>query len=83
MAKLKEKKEPYGARQSTPEAGAVANAKASALQTLERLPADVTYDDIMYELYVLQKLERGYDDVRDKKTISHKDAGKRLHRWLK
>lgn len=83
MAKLKEKKQTYGTRGRTSQASTIADAKAAALQTLEKLPGDVTYDDIMYELYILQKIERGHEDIAGKKTLSHKEAKKRLHRWLK
>jgi len=37
----------------------MAPAKKSAQQLLERLPDDADWDDIMYELYVKQKIERG------------------------
>ena len=60
----------------------ISNARASALHALEKLPGDVTYEDIMYELYVLQKIERGQEDTRQRKTISYKEVKKRLNRWL-
>jgi len=83
MAKVKEQQGVYRARRVGPESAGISNAKASALYTLEKLPRDVTYDDIMYELYVLQKIERGQEDMRQRKTVTHKDAKKRLQRWLK
>ena len=83
MAKVKEQQGAYRARQDMSESETISNAKTSALHALEKLPGDVTYDDIMYELYVLQKIERGQEDVRQRKTVSHKDAKKRLRRWLK
>ena len=83
MAKLKEQQTAYRAKEGVQGSDRISNAKASALNALEKLPGDVTYDDIMYELYVLQKIERGQEDVRQRKTVSHKDAKKHLQRWLK
>ena len=83
MAKVKEQQSVYRAKRDTFESEMILNAKTSALHALEKLPGDATYDDIMYELYVLQKIERGHDDIRQRNTVSHKDVKKRLHRWLK
>ncbi len=83
MAKVKEQQGLYRAKREISGSETISNAKASAIQALERLPIDVTYDDIMYELYVLQKIERGQDDVNRKKTLAHKEVKKRLDRWLK
>ncbi|MGO9480197.1 MAG: hypothetical protein ACLP05_00255 [Candidatus Kryptoniota bacterium] len=83
MAKVKEHESVYRARRGISGSETISNAKASALHALEKLPGDATYDDIMYELYVLQKIEGAEEDVRRGKTVSHVDARKRLHRWLK
>ncbi|HUI29679.1 MAG TPA: hypothetical protein VLX91_05645 [Candidatus Acidoferrales bacterium] len=83
MAKIKEQQGVYRAKRDMSESEMISNAKASALHALEKLPGDATYDDIMYELYVLQKIERGQDDVRKRRTVAHKEVKKRLHRWLK
>lgn len=83
MAKLKEQQTAYRAKENVQGSDRISNAKVLALRALEKLPSDVTYDDIMYELYVLQKIERGQEDVRRGKIVAHKDVKKRLHRWLK
>ena len=53
------------------------NAKDSARQLIDQLPDSATYNDIMYELYVKQKIEQGMQDSRDGKITSHEDIKKR------
>jgi predicted transcriptional regulator len=56
----------------------MATAKKSAQQLLDRLPEDAGWDEIMYELYVRQKIERGKQAVADGRTVSHNEARRRL-----
>ena len=58
-------------------------AKKATLELLERLDDDVTFEDIMYELHVLQKIERGLEDVDQGHVTPHEDAKDRLGEWLK
>lgn len=53
------------------------NAKDTARQLIDKLPDTATLNDIMYELYVKQKIERGLQDSREDKIISHEDVKKR------
>lgn len=48
-------------------------AKQAAKALIERLPEQVSWDEIMYELYVKQKIEAGLADVRAGRTVSHED----------
>lgn len=57
--------------------------KEAALSLISRLDDHASYDDIMYEMYVLQKIERGEKDIVDGKTFTHEEAKKRLGKWLK
>jgi predicted transcriptional regulator len=59
------------------------SAKKTTLELVERLDEDVTYDDIMYELYAIQKIERGLRDAEEGRTMSHNEAKDRLSQWLK
>lgn len=56
----------------------MASAKKSAQQLLERLPDDAGWDDIMYELYVKQKIERGQEAAADGGTVPHAEVRRRL-----
>jgi predicted transcriptional regulator len=63
--------------------GSKKNPKQAALNAIEHLKDSASYDEIMYQVYVLQKIERGREDVRAGRTVSHDEAKERLSRWLK
>lgn len=48
-------------------------AKEAARQILEHLPDQATWNDIMYELYVKQKMEEGLADIEADRTIPHEE----------
>ena len=50
----------------------VHSAKQEAIQTIERLPDDVPLDEIVYRLYVLNKVQQGV----------HVDAGEVSRRFM-
>ena len=58
------------------------SAKQASLRLIERLEDDVSFEDIIYELYFLQKVERGLQDVKDGKTIPHEEVRKEFEKWL-
>lgn len=45
---------------------------------LKDLPEKVEVEDVMYRLYLLQKIEAGEKDFAEGKTLPHKDAFERL-----
>lgn len=49
-------------------------AKQAARQIIEHLPEQASWDQIMYQLYVKQKIEAGLADVRAGRTISHDEV---------
>lgn len=53
-------------------------AKETARQVIERLPDQASWEDILYELYVKQKIEVGLAEVTEGKTVTHEDAKRRL-----
>lgn len=52
--------------------------KEMAREVIEHLPDTATFDDLMYEFYVRQKIETGLKAVNEGRTISHDEAKKRL-----
>jgi predicted transcriptional regulator len=52
--------------------------KEEARRLVERLPEGATWDDIMYELYVKQKIEAGLRASREGRSIPHQEAKRRL-----
>ena len=45
------------------------NIKEEARRLLERLPDNVTWDELMHEIYVRQTIEAGLADSRAGKTV--------------
>lgn len=48
--------------------------KNEAHTIIDRLSNDAEWEDLMYEIYVREKVERGLTAVREGKTISHEQA---------
>jgi predicted transcriptional regulator len=49
-------------------------AKESARQLIDHLSDKASWDDIMYELYVKQKIEAGLKAADEGRTVSHEEA---------
>lgn len=57
------------------------NISKAKLETLFKgLPENVDTEEVMYRLYLLQKIEAGERDIQEGRTLSHKDAVERLSR---
>lgn len=54
------------------------NIKAKVREALETLPDDASWDDVMYRLYVRQKIEAGLRDVDEGKTVSVEEVRRRF-----
>jgi predicted transcriptional regulator len=52
-------------------------AKEQAVDSISRLPSDVTWQDIIYCLYVKRKIEEGIKAADDGRILSHEEV-KRL-----
>lgn len=45
--------------------------KEEAMQLISRLPEEVTWEDIMYRLYVKEKIEAGIKAEEEGRIVSH------------
>jgi predicted transcriptional regulator len=52
--------------------------KKIAIQTLSNMSDTVSWNDVMYTLYVKQKVEAGLDVAKEGNTVSHEEAKARL-----
>ena len=52
--------------------------KEEAKKIIDDLPNEATWDDIMYKLYVRQKIERALQQAENGEIISHEEVKKRL-----
>jgi predicted transcriptional regulator len=50
---------------------------------LDRLPDDATLEDVQYQIYVLQKIRAGEEDIEAGRTVPHDEVMKDLDQWLK
>jgi predicted transcriptional regulator len=52
--------------------------KQTAHELIDHLPDQATWDDVMYSLYVRQKIEEGLKDVEAGRVVTHEEAKRRL-----
>ncbi len=54
------------------------SAKKQALEMICKLPEKVTWDDIMYEIYVRKKIAMGIKAADEGKVVPHEEVKKRF-----
>lgn len=52
--------------------------KQQIRELVERLPDDVDWERVQYELYVLSKIEAGLEDVRQGRMVPHDEVKRRF-----
>lgn len=57
------------------------NPKQNALEAIQQLPDTVDYDEIVYRLYVLNKINQGMKDVDEGKGISQEELAREIEQW--
>jgi len=57
------------------------SAKQEALQAIQQLPDNVNFDEIVYRLYVINKVHQGMKDVEKGNTISHEELKREIEQW--
>jgi len=55
-----------------------ANLKAEARRLVDQLPEDATWEDLMYEIYVRQKIEAGLKASDEDRAIDVEEVRKRF-----
>lgn len=56
--------------------------KDKVAELIHHLPEDTTLEDIQYHLYVLEKISKGQQSIKDGKGISNEEAKARLSKWI-
>jgi len=54
--------------------------KQAVRELLERLPDDCTLDDVLYHLYVLQRVAQGRSEAKSEQLIPHEEVERDLRR---
>lgn len=57
-------------------------AKQQVFELIKDLPEEVDVDEIMYRLYLRQKLETAEKDVREGRIISHEEVVRETSEWF-
>ena len=52
-------------------------------RTIDRLPDDLTVDQIINELILLDKIDQGLNDANQGKVYSTEEVKNKLNKWLK
>jgi len=55
--------------------------KQEALQAISTLPDNTPIDEIMYRLYVIDKVRKGQEAIKDGRTISTEELKKEISTW--
>lgn len=55
--------------------------KQDALESFQRLPDDVDVDEMMYQLYVIDKLHKSREAIKQGDVISHDDLKQEMKLW--
>ena len=55
--------------------------KNEALAAISALPEDSSADDIMYRIYVIDKIQKGREAAAEGKTITIEEIEKEVHSW--
>jgi predicted transcriptional regulator len=57
--------------------------KEKLIEAIKKLPEGFTIEQVIEELVLLDKIEKGVEDIDQGKIYSSKEAEKRLSKWLK
>ncbi len=55
--------------------------KTQAIEAIQTLPDNASIDDIMYRLYVIDKIEQGKTAMRANKTITVAELKNEIAQW--
>jgi predicted transcriptional regulator len=60
----------------------MATTKEEILQLIQKLPADVTSEDIQYHIYVREKIGKGLKDFEAGRVLSQAQVEEKMAKWL-
>lgn len=50
-------------------------------RALEEMPNDVSFEEVMERIFILQKVERGRQQIAAGEGIPHEEARRQMKRW--
>jgi uncharacterized small protein (DUF1192 family) len=57
--------------------------KKAVLERIKDMPERFTVDELLERVVVLQKVERGLEEMKEGRSLSPAQARKKLAKWLK
>ena len=60
---------------------AALNAKQAAMETIQRLPDGVDFDEIIYRLHVLNKIHQVLKNVEEGRLITTEELSREIEEW--
>ena len=57
--------------------------KEKLIEAIKKLPEGFTLEQVIEELILLDKIEKGVSDIDEGRIYSNKEAENRLSKWLK
>jgi hypothetical protein len=57
--------------------------KEEAIKIIQALPDDITLKDILYHLYVREKVDEGLKALEDGNVVSQEEGERRVAEWVK
>ena len=56
--------------------------KTTIIESINKLPDEFSLDEIIERLIIIEKIEKGRQDVKDGKTNTEEQAKAKLSKWL-
>jgi predicted transcriptional regulator len=57
--------------------------KTQIIETVSAMPDEISIDEIIERLVILEKIEKGQKDISEGKVYTEDQAKERLQKWLK
>jgi predicted transcriptional regulator len=57
-------------------------AKDEVRKLLDRLPEETSFEEIQYQVYVLDAISRGSEEIDRGDAVEHEEVKRRLAKWL-
>ena len=58
------------------------NIKAEVISSIEKMPEDVSYDDIIELIELMKEMKEAEEDIAKGKTHSHENVMEDAEKWL-
>ena len=60
----------------------MATSKETVRAVLDQMPDDCSLEDVQYQLYLRQKLDRSRQAAAEGRLVSHAEVKERLSKWV-